>query len=64
MKKNKLSADYSVHNRVSLIRGGEEYFTALKEIIRNAIRSIHLQTYIYEEDETGKEIALELVNAC
>ncbi len=56
--------DYSDHNQVLLIRGGVEYFTALKDIIRLAKRSIHLQTYIYEEDETGKKIALELINAC
>jgi len=56
-------SDYKDHNRVSLIRGGVQYFTALKEIIRQAARSIHLQTYIYDEDETGEEIALELINA-
>lgn len=62
IKKN-IYSDYKVHNQVSLIRGGVEYFTALKEIIRLANRSIHLQTYIYEEDETGEEVALELINA-
>jgi cardiolipin synthase A/B len=63
IRKN-IYSDYKVHNRVSLIRGGEQYFTDLKSIIRRAVRSIHLQTYIYEEDETGEEIAMELIHAC
>jgi cardiolipin synthase A/B len=63
LKKNSAYTDYKVHNRVSLIRGGEEYFTSFKDIVRRAERSIHLQTYIYEADDTGEEIALELINA-
>jgi cardiolipin synthase len=64
LKRQHTYSNYKIHNKVALIRGGEEYFTALKEIIQRAERSIHLQTYIYEEDETGENIALELINAC
>lgn len=63
LKKKYNYSNYSIHNKATLIRGGLAYFTALKEIIRHAQSSIHLQTYIYEQDETGEEIALELINA-
>jgi len=61
--KPQISYLYTVHNRVTLVRGGVQYFTAMKEIIRQAQRSVHLQTYIFEEDETGEDIAIELINA-
>ena len=61
--KPQISYLYTVHNSVMLVRGGVQYFTAMKEIIRQAQCSVHLQTYIYEEDETGEEIAVELINA-
>ena len=54
---------YTEHNRVMLVRGGMQYFTVMKESIRQAQHSVHLQTYIFEEDETGEEIAVELINA-
>ncbi len=63
LKKKYAYSNYKVHNKVSLVRGGVAYFSAIKEIIRRAERSIHLQTYIYEEDETGKDIAQELIKA-
>jgi len=43
-------------NRVKLIHGGKEYFGLLLELIHNATESIHLQTYIYDDDETGRLI--------
>jgi cardiolipin synthase len=50
-------------NRVQLIRGGKEYFELLKQLIQSATSSIHLQTYIFEDDETGVEIGEALMNA-
>ena len=41
----------------TLIHSGDEYFIKMKEIIENAQEEIHLQTYIFEHDETGNEIA-------
>jgi cardiolipin synthase len=61
--KSKISSAYTVHNQVKLVHGGAEYFSEMVRMIRAADRSIHLQTYIYEEDETGKAIAAELVDA-
>lgn len=48
---------YSRHNRVRLVRGGRDYFAAFEELIRGAKTSIHLQTYILEEDHTGLRMA-------
>ncbi|MGB4771619.1 MAG: phospholipase D-like domain-containing protein [Chitinophagaceae bacterium] len=55
--------DYTHCNRVALVHGGREYFDAMVRLIRNAVSHIHLQTYIYDEDETGKMVADELIAA-
>lgn len=47
---------YSRHNQAWLIRGGRGYFAAMEELIRGAANSIHLQTYIYDDDRTGSYI--------
>lgn len=47
---------YSARNRVRLVKGGKEYFLLLKELIARANRSIHLQYYIFLDDDTGKQI--------
>ncbi len=47
-------------NRVKLVRGGKPYFDCLLDIIESARQSIHLQTYIYDDDETGELIASAL----
>ena len=57
-----LSREFTASN-VKLVRGGREYFDLLKRVIDEARESIHLQTYIYDDDETGKEIAERLVLA-
>lgn len=44
---------YTFRNRVKLVRGGKEYFSLLKQLIDNAASSLHLQFYIFLEDETG-----------
>ena len=45
--------EYSQRNRVKLVKGGKEYFNLLQELISKAEQCIHLQYYIYVEDETG-----------
>ena len=55
--KQKTSSEYSAHNKIQLIRGGKEYFDLLLHLINNATESIHLQTYIFDDDETGRLIA-------
>ena len=58
--KHGISTDYSALNKVQLIRGGKEYFDLLVHLINEATESIHLQTYIYANDETGARIATAL----
>lgn len=50
-------------NKVRFVRGGREYFQLLLELINSAKDSVHLQTYIYDEDETGNEVAAALIAA-
>ncbi|HEX6913627.1 MAG TPA: phospholipase D-like domain-containing protein [Chitinophagaceae bacterium] len=54
---------YTANNTVQLIRGGKAYFDLLEELIGKARHTIHLQTYIYSEDETGQRITNALVSA-
>jgi phosphatidylserine/phosphatidylglycerophosphate/cardiolipin synthase-like enzyme len=46
-----------------LVRGGKEYFELLIELINTANESIHLQTYKFEDDETGEAVAEALKDA-
>jgi cardiolipin synthase len=48
---------------IQLIHSGEEYFLRLKKIIQEAQKEIHLQTYIFDNDETGNDIAVYLKEA-
>ncbi len=54
--------DFS-ENHVQLIHGGHEYFNLLKLMIGEARETIHLQTYIFDDDATGSEIAEALIDA-
>jgi len=59
----KLLAGYTQHNRVRLVHGGKDYFTTLVQMIDQAQSLIHLQTYIYEGDETGRMVSDALIRA-
>ena len=48
---------------IELVHSGEDYFVRLKEIINKAEKEIHLQTYIFENDDTGNLIANCLIEA-
>ncbi|MEO7529844.1 MAG: phospholipase D-like domain-containing protein [Sediminibacterium sp.] len=63
MALKKRSQEYTGSNQVKLIRGGKEYFELLLSLIAKAKESIHLQTYIYEDDETGRMVAKALKTA-
>jgi cardiolipin synthase len=60
---NKRSSNYLPHNHVKLVRGGREYFSVLTRLIERAQHSIHLQVYIYEDDETGQLVGTALMAA-
>lgn len=58
-----VSPEFSIHNKVKLVRGGAAYFLLLKQMIHAAKSSIHLQIYIFECDETGVEVGAALMKA-
>ncbi len=54
---------YQSGHSVELLRSGNPYFAACVEAIDNAIHFIHFQTYIVDNDETGRIILDALVRA-
>jgi len=54
---------YTIHNKVKIVRGGADYFNAIEKIADNARYTLHLQTYIFDEDETGARVANALIRA-
>lgn len=59
----KLLAGYTHHNKVRLVHGGGDYFSTLIQMIDQATVMIHLQTYIYEGDQTGRKVSAALIRA-
>lgn len=55
--------DFCAGNRVELLECGLEYFPALEAAIDRACHEIHVETYIFEDDETGRSIAAALCRA-
>jgi cardiolipin synthase len=50
-------------NQIKLLKGGDETYPAMLEAIRQAQRSIALQSYIFDHDTVGKELAQALIDA-
>lgn len=48
---------YNAFNKIKLVHGGKEYFRLLIQLIDTAQESIHLQVYIFDDDETGSMVA-------
>src|SRR5579872_1914403 len=59
----RLLAGYTHHNKVRLIRGGADFFSTLVQLIDAATNTIHLQTYIFDGDETGQLVSAALLRA-
>ena len=59
----KLLAGYTHHNLVRLVHGGKDYFTTIVALIDGARSAIHLQTYIFDGDETGRMVSDALLRA-
>ncbi|MGZ8211507.1 MAG: cardiolipin synthase ClsB [Burkholderiales bacterium] len=55
--------EYVDGNQLTLLESGREYFPALEAAFDAACREIHVETYIYEDDEAGQRIAAALVRA-
>jgi len=54
---------YKSGHSVELLKSGKQYFSACVEAIDNAVRYIHFQTYIVDDDATGKKIIDALIRA-
>ena len=50
-------------NAIALLENGEQYFPALEAAIDGAAHEIFLQSYIFDDDLTGRRIADALVRA-
>ncbi len=57
------AASYSHHNQLTLLHGGAEFFPALIAAIDAARAEIHVETYIFALDPTGRTIADALCRA-
>lgn len=51
---------YTAQNKVALVSGGKPYFDLLFRLIEQAKETIHLQVYIFSEDQTGNLVAAAL----
>ena len=56
-RKETISNVYTAINQVKLIRAGKEYFNLLLQLIHEAKENIHIQSYIFDDDETGRAVA-------
>lgn len=45
---------YTNGHLVNLIRGGQEFFNEIEKLIDSAVVSLHFQTYIFDDDATGR----------
>ncbi len=55
--------DYRDGHSIQLLQSGESFFGAAEKIIDEAQHYIHFQTYIVDDDETGRRIADALIRA-
>jgi cardiolipin synthase A/B len=54
---------FTPHNQINLLNGGEAYFPALEAAIDLAKHEIYMETYIFENDNTGRRVAEALRRA-
>jgi cardiolipin synthase len=55
--------EYLDGNQLTLLESGREYFPALEAACDAARIEIHVETYIYEDDEAGERISAALIRA-
>lgn len=56
-------SQYLAGNELAFVTGGMPYFNCLLKIIGEAQKQIHFQVYIFDDDDTGKEVAAALKSA-
>jgi len=54
---------YLPADRIELVHSGEDFFSRLVHLLDGAMETVHLQTYIYEDDDTGRLVAAALKRA-
>jgi len=54
---------FTSRNHMKLVHGGADYFRLVQQIIDQAQYTLHFQTYIFDEDETGTLVAEALKHA-
>lgn len=63
MKKPLYRLNYRSGHKIELLQSGEPFFQAVGKIIDDAKHYIHFQTYLVDEDDTGKRIIRALIRA-
>ena len=58
-----MAAEFIAGNRLTLLDSGAEFFPALLAAINTAQRGVHLESYIFADDPTGRAVAGALVEA-
>ncbi|MCL2344585.1 MAG: cardiolipin synthase ClsB [Desulfobulbus sp.] len=58
-----MPTDYLAGNRLTLLNSGVDYFPALLAAIASARREIFLESYIYANDEIGRQVSNALCRA-
>jgi len=56
-------SNYMPGNQVTLLQNGDAYFPTLEAAIEQARQEIYLETYIYQDDTTGRRVAEALKRA-
>jgi cardiolipin synthase len=56
-KREPVTGPVTDNNRATLIRGGRPYFDSVIKLANEARETLHIQTYIYDDDETGILVA-------
>ncbi|MBL8399276.1 MAG: cardiolipin synthase ClsB, partial [Candidatus Accumulibacter sp.] len=57
------AAKFLPGNRLTLLNSGADYFPALIAAIDDAQHVVHLETYIFEDDQTGRAVAEAMIRA-
>lgn len=58
-----MSVEFTEGNRLILLESGARYFPALEQAIREAQHEVYLESYIFADDPTGRQIATALASA-
>lgn len=63
LRKHTRYRPYQSAEHVQLVYSGKDYFQRLEKIIASARHELHIQTYIFDHDETGRAVISQLKTA-